>query len=129
MENIILYAIPFILFFVLVSIQLISTKPNGRVIKKYGKPIKYFSNKKCFNTVPMRGTSVGMYIYSDFIILLDGGKEYFLDKEFKNFKLYGSILIKIFEIDIENGKTLQININQKQENVLKEFFRIENENL
>ena len=126
MENIILYAIPFILFFVLVSIQLISTKPNGRVIKKYGKPIKYFSNKKCFNTVPMRGTSVGMYIYSDFIILLDGGKEYFLDKEFKNFKLYGSILIKIFEIDIENGKTLQININQKQENVLKEFFRIEN---
>ena len=129
MENIILYAIPFILFFVLVSIQLISTKPNGRVIKKYGKPIKYFSNKKCFNTVPMRCTSVGMYIYSDFIILLDGGKEYFLDKEFKNFKLYGSILIKIFEIDIENGKTLQININQKQENVLKEFFRIENENL
>lgn len=129
MENVILYAIPFILFFVLVSIQLISTKPNGRVIKKYGKPIKYFSNKKCFNTVPMRGTSVGMYIYSDFIILLDGGKEYFLDKEFKNFKLYGSILIKIFEIDIENGKTLQININQKQENVLKEFFRIENENL
>lgn len=129
MENIIFYAIPFILFFVLVSIQLISTKPNGRVIKKYGKPIKYFSNKKCFNTVPMRGTSVGMYIYSDFIILLDGGKEYFLDKEFKNFKLYGSILIKIFEIDIENGKTLQININQKQENVLKEFFRIENENL
>ena len=129
MENIILYAIPFILFFVLVSIQLISTKPNGRVIKKYGKPIKYFSNKKCFNTVPMRGTSVGMYIYSDFIILLDGGKEYFLDKKFKNFKLYGSILIKIFEIDIENGKTLQININQKQENVLKEFFRIENENL
>ena len=129
MENIILYAIPFILFFVLVSIQLISTKPNGRVIKKYGKPIKYFSNKKCFNTVPMRGTSVGMYIYSDFIILLDGGKEYFLDKEFKNFKLYGSILIKIFEIDIENRKTLQININQKQENVLKEFFRIENENL
>ena len=77
----------------------------------------------------MRGTSVGMYIYSDFIILLDGGKEYFLDKEFKNFKLYGSILIKIFEIDIENGKTLQININQKQENVLKEFFQIENENL
>ena len=129
MENIILCAIPFILFFVLVSIQLISTKPNGRVIKKYGKPIKYFSNKKCFNTVPMRGTSVGMYIYSDFIILLDGGKEYFLDKEFKNFKLYGTILIKIFEIDIENGKTLQININQKQENVLKEFFRIENENL
>lgn len=129
MENIILCAIPFILFFVLVSIQLISTKPNGRVIKKYGKPIKYFSNKKCFNTLPMRGTSVGMYIYSDFIILLDGGKEYFLDKEFKNFKLYGSILIKIFEIDIENGKTLQININQKQENVLKEFFRIENENL
>lgn len=129
MENIILCAIPFILFFVLVSIQLISTKPNGRVIKKYGKPIKYFSNKKCFNTVPMRGTSVGMYIYSDFIILLDGGKEYFLDKEFKNFKFYGSILIKIFEIDIENGKTLQININQKQENVLKEFFRIENENL
>lgn len=129
MENIILYAIPFILFFVLVSIQLISTKPNGRVIKKYGKPIKYFSNKKCWNSVPMRGTSVGLYIYSDFIILLDGGKEYFLDKEFKNFKLYGSILIKIFEIDIENGKTLQININQKQENVLKEFFRIENENL
>ena len=129
MENIILCAIPLILFFVLVSIQLISTKPNGRIIKKYGKPIKYFSNKKCFNTVPMRGTSVGMYIYSDFIILLDGGKEYFLDKEFKNFKLYGSILIKIFEIDIENGKTLQININQKQENVLKEFFRIENENL
>lgn len=129
MENIILCAIPLILFFVLVSIQLISTKPNGRIIKKYGKPIKYFSNKKCFNTVPLRGTSVGMYIYSDFIILLDGRKEYFLDKAFKNFKLYGTILIKIFEIDIENGKTLQININQKQENILKEFFKIENENL
>lgn len=129
MGNIILCAIPLILFLVLVSIQLISTKPNGRIIKKYGKPIKYFSNKKCFNTVPLRGTSVGMYIYSDFIILLDGRKEYFLDKAFKNFKLYGTILIKIFEIDIENGKTLQININQKQENILKEFFKIENENL
>ena len=128
MENIILYAIPLILFFVLVSIQLISTKPNSRIIKKYGKPIKYFSNKKCFNTVPLRGTSVGMYIYPDFIILLDGGKEYFLDKAFKNFKLYGTILIKIFEIDIENGKTLQININQKQENILKEFFEIEEQN-
>lgn len=129
MENIILYAIPFILFFVLVSIQLISTKPNGRVIKKYGKPIKYFSNKKCFNTVPMRGTSVGMYIYSDFIILLDGGKEYFLDKEFKNFKLYGSIFIKIFEIDISQGKTLQININLQQEKLLKEFFGLEDKNI
>ena len=124
MENIILYAIPFILFFVLVSIQLISTKPNGRVIKKYGKPIKYFSNKKCFNTVPMRGTSVGMYIYSDFIILLDGRKEYFLDRAFKNLKLYGSIFIKIFEIDISQGKTLQININLQQEKLLKEFFGI-----
>lgn len=123
MENIILYTVPFICFIVLVSIQLISTKPNGKIIKKYGKPLKYFSNKKCWNSVPMRGTSIGLYIYSDFIILLDGGKEYFLDKEFKNFKLYGSILIKIFEIDIENGKTLQININQKQENVLKEFFQ------
>ena len=128
MGNIILCAIPLILFLVLVSIQLISTKPNGRIIKKYGKPIKYFSNKKCFNTVPLRGTSVGMYIYSDFIILLDGRKEYFLDKAFKNFKLYGTILIKIFEIDIENGKTLQININQKQENILKEFFEIEEQN-
>ncbi len=124
MENIILHAIPLILFFVLVSIQLISTKPNGRIIKKYGKPIKYFSDKKCFNTVPLRGTSVGMYIYSDFIILSDGGKEYFLDKAFKNFKFYGTISIKIFEMDIENGKTLQININRKQENILKEFFGI-----
>lgn len=129
MENIILYAIPFILFFVLVSIQLISTKPNGRVIKKYGKPIKYFSNKKCFNTVPMRGTSVGMYIYSDFIILLDGRKEYFLDRAFKNLKLYGSIFIKIFEIDISQGKTLQININLQQEKLLKEFFGLEDKNI
>lgn len=77
----------------------------------------------------MRGTSVGMYIYSDFIILLDGRKEYFLDRAFKNFKLYGSILIKIFEIDIGQGKTLQININLKQEKLLKEFFLLEDKNI
>ena len=73
----------------------------------------------------MRGTSVGLYIYSDFIILLDGRKEYFLDRAFKNLKLYGSILIKIFEIDIGQGKTLQININLQQEKLLKEFFGLE----
>ena len=77
----------------------------------------------------MRGTSVGLYIYSDFIILLDGRKEYFLDRAFKNLKLYGSILIKIFEIDIDQGKTLQININLKQEKLLKEFFGLEDKNI
>ena len=129
MENIILCAVPFVCFIVLVSIQLISTKPNGKIIKKYGKPVKYFSNKKCWNSVPMRGTSVGLYIYSDFIILLDGRKEYFLDRAFKNLKLYGSILIKIFEIDIGQGKTLQININLQQEKLLKEFFGLEDKNI
>lgn len=77
----------------------------------------------------MRGTSVGLYIYSDFIILLDGRKEYFLDRAFKNLKLYGSILIKIFEIDIGQGKTLQININLQQEKLLKEFFGLEDKNI
>ena len=77
----------------------------------------------------MRGTSVGLYIYSDFIILLDGREEYFLDRAFKNLKLYGSILIKIFEIDIDQGKTLQININLQQEKLLKEFFGLEDKNI
>ena len=121
MENIILCAIPLILFFVLVSIQLISTKPNGRIIKKYGKPIKYFSNKKCFNTVPLRGTSVGMYIYSDFIILLDGGKEYFLDKAFKNFKLYGTILIKIFEMICISFIKFRKSLQEKILNTLSDY--------
>lgn len=77
----------------------------------------------------MRGTSVGLYVYSDFIILLDGRKEYFLDRAFKNLKLYGSILVKIFEIDIGQGKTLQININLQQEKLLKEFFGLEDKNI
>lgn len=129
MENIILWAVPFICFIVLVSIQFISTKPNSGIIKKYGKPIRYFSNRKCWNTVPIRGTSIGIYIYSNFIILLDGRKEYFLDRAFKNLKLYGSIFIKIFEIDISQGKTLQININLQQEKLLKEFFGLEDKNI
>ena len=124
MENIILWAVPFICFIVWVSIQFISTKPNSGIIKKYGKPIRYFSNRKCWNTVPIRGTSIGIYIYSNFIILLDNGQEYFLDKTFKNFKMYGSILVKIFEIDIGNSKTLQIKISLQQEKLLKEFFGI-----
>ena len=73
----------------------------------------------------MRGTSVRMYIYPDFIIVSDNGKDYFLDKSFKDFKMYGSILIKIFEVKVSEIKTIQINVTWKQYSMLREFFGVE----
>ena len=103
----------------------VSTKASAKIIKQYGKPIAYFATRKCWNTVPIRGTSVRMYIYPDFIIVSDNGKDYFLDKSFKDFKLYGSILIKIFEVKVSKIKTIQINVTWKQYGMLKDFFGVE----
>ena len=48
-----------------------------------------------------------------------------LDKSFKDFKLYGSILIKIFEVKVSKIKTIQINVTWKQYGMLKDFFGVE----
>ena len=52
-------------------------------------------------------------------------QDYFLDKSFKDFKLYGSILIKIFEVKVSEIKTLQINVTWKQDRMLREFFGVD----
>ena len=124
MNDVFLYCIIFLWFIIFATIALLSTKPSGKLIKQYGKPLAYFATQKCWNTVPIRGTSVRMYIYPDFIIVSDNGKDYFLDKSFKDFKLYGSILIKIFEVKVSEIKTLQINVSLKQDRMLREFFGV-----
>lgn len=125
MIDIVLYCTFFIGFVFVATIFLVSTKASIKIIKQYGKPIAYFATQKCWNTVPIRGTSVRMYIYPDFIIVSDNGKDYFLDKSFKDFKLYGSILIKIFEVKVSEIKTLQINVTWKQDKMLREFFGVD----
>ena len=125
MIDIVLYCAFFIVFVIMATIFLVSTKASTKIIKQYGKPIAYFATQKCWNTVPIRGTSVRMYIYPDFIIVSDNGKDYFLDKSFKDFKLYGSILIKIFEVKVSKIKTIQINVTWKQYGMLKDFFGVE----
>lgn len=125
MIDIVLYGAFFIGFVFVATIFLVSTKASAKIIKQYGKPIAYFATQKCWNTVPIRGTSVRMYIYPDFIIVSDNGKDYFLDKSFKDFKLYGSILIKIFEVKVSKIKTIQINVTWKQYGMLKDFFGVE----
>lgn len=125
MIDIVLYCAFFIGFVIMVTIFFVSTKASAKIIKQYGKPIAYFATQKCWNTVPIRGTSVRMYIYPDFIIVSDNGKDYFLDKSFKDFKLYGSILIKIFEVKVSKIKTIQINVTWKQYGMLKDFFGVE----
>ena len=125
MIDIVLYCAFFSGFVIMATIFLVSTKASTKIIKQYGKPIAYFATQKCWNTVPIRGTSVRMYIYPDFIIVSDNGKDYFLDKSFKDFKLYGSILIKIFEVKVSKIKTIQINVTWKQYGMLKDFFGVE----
>lgn len=125
MIDIVLYCAVFIGFVLIATIFFVSTKANAKIIKQYGKPIAYFATQKCWNTVPIRGTSVRMYIYPDFIIVSDNGKDYFLDKSLKDFKLYGSILIKIFEVKVSEIKTIQINVTCKQYKMLKDFFGVE----
>lgn len=125
MIEIFLYFIIFFGFVAVVSIFLFATKASSKIIKQYGKPLAYFATRKCWKTVPVRGTCVRMYIYPDFIIVSDNGKDYFLDKSFKDFKLYGSILIKIFEVKVSEIKTLQINVTLKQDKMLREFFEVE----
>ncbi len=125
MIDIVLYCAFFIGFVFVAAIFFVSTKASDKIIKQYGKPIAYFATQKCWNTVPIRGISVRMYIYSDFIIVSDNGKDYFLDKSFKDFKLYGSILIKIFEVKVSKIKTIQINVTWKQYGMLKDFFGVE----
>ena len=124
MIDIVLYCAVFG-FVLIATIFFVSTKANAKIIKQYGKPIAYFATQKCWNTVPIRGTSVRMYIYPDFIIVSDNGKDYFLDKSLKDFKLYGSILIKIFEVKVSEIKTIQINVTCKQYKMLKDFFGVE----
>lgn len=125
MIDIVLYCAFFIGFVIMATIFGVSTKASAKIIKQYGKPIAYFATQKCWNTVPIRGTSVRMCIYPDFIIVSDNGKDYFLDKSFKDFKLYGSILIKIFEVKVSKIKTIQINVTWKQYGMLKDFFGVE----
>ena len=125
MIDIVLYCAVFIGFVLMATIFFVSTKANAKIIKQYGKPIAYFATQKCWNTVPIRGTSVRMYIYPDFIIVSDNGKDYLLDKSLKDFKLYGSILIKIFEVKVSEINTIQINVTCKQYKMLKDFFGVE----
>ena len=125
MIDIICYCFIFLSFVIMAIVVLLSTKASSKIIKQYGKPLAYFATQKCWKTVPVRGTSVRMYIYPGFIIVSDNGKDYFLDKSFKDFKLYGSILIKIFEVKVSEIKTLQINVTWKQDRMLREFFGVD----
>lgn len=125
MIEIFLYFIIFFGFVAVVSIFLFATKASSKIIKQYGKPLAYFATRKCWKTVPVRGTCVRMYIYPDFIIVSDNGKDYFLDKSFKDFKLYGTVLVKIFEVKVSEIKTIQINVTWKQYSMLREFFGVE----
>lgn len=126
MFNTLFFGIIFPCFAVIwVLLAVFAILPYVKIIKQYGKPLEYFATRKCWKTVPVRGTCVRMYIYPDFIIVSDNGKDYFLDKSFKDFKLYGTVLIKIFEVKVSEIKTLQINVTYKQYGMLRDFFGIE----
>lgn len=100
-------------------------KPSKSVIKKYGQPLEHFSTCRCWKTLPIRGgTNVEMDFYSEFIVISEFCTEIVLNKSFKGFKFYKSLLYSVFEVERQTG-TLQMCITRKQEKLLRDFFDFE----
>lgn len=99
------------------------SKPQKFIVEKYGQPIYHFSSKKCWKTMPIRGTRVDMDFYSDFIVISECPKEWIIDKTFKNYNFYGSYFTLVFEIEV-NEQKIQILLTRKQKNLLCDFLGI-----
>lgn len=117
----------FILVIVLWTIAFCATvylyhKPKKRIVQKYGIPLFHFSGMECINTIPIQG-KIDMDFYPEFIVISECDKEYVLDKNFKDFKFYGSYFTLVFEFKI-NGKAKQMLLKRKQKKLLYDFFDI-----
>lgn len=99
------------------------SKPKKKIVQKYGKPLFHFSGMECMNTMPIRGKTIDMDFYPEFIVISEYDKEYVLDKNFKDFKFYGSYFTLVFEFKI-NGKVKQMLLTRKQKKLLYDFFDI-----
>lgn len=102
------------------------SKPDKSIIKKYGRPIHHFYSRKCWKTMPIRGTCITMDFYSDFIVISDGKNEWIINKNFKDYKFYGSYLTLVFEFEL-NQQKIQMLITRKQKKLLCEFFKLNND--
>ena len=98
-------------------------KPKKKIVQKYGIPLFHFSGIECINTIPIRAKTIDMDFYSEFIVISECDKEYVLDKNFKDFKFYGSYFTLVFEFKI-NGKVKQMLLTRKQKKLLYDFFDI-----
>ena len=112
-----------IYLFILILSFYYCSKPKANIIKKYGYPKAHFSTQKCWKTVPIRGTIIDMDFFDGFIVISEGKEEYILNKEFKNFKFYGSYFTLVFECTIKNS-IKQILLTRKQKKMLELFFDI-----
>ena len=83
-------------------------------INKYGQPLKHFSCQKAYN-----GSCINMDFYGNSLIITDtdDNSGMILKKDFKNYMIYGSFLIRIFEV---NG--LKIVISNKEKKYIEDFF-------
>lgn len=101
------------------------SKPSKKIVEKYGQPIKHICGCKGLYSLPTRtfNSTVFIDIYDDFLVILVNNKEIVLNKEYKQFEIYGSIMNSVFEID-NNDKKLQICIFGKDAKYLKDFFDI-----
>ena len=119
--------ITFIIWIILVILSIyFCGKPNKKIIDKYGNPIKHICGHKCFNSMPVRSfnNTIFIDIYKDFLVISVGNEEIILNKDFQQFKIYGSYTRSVFEIDY-NNKILQICIFAKEAKMLEKWFERE----
>lgn len=100
------------------------SKPSKFIVEKYGQPTYHFSSKKCWKTMPIRGTRIDMDFYTGFIVISEGKKDWILSKDFKNYNFYGTYLTLVFEIEV-NEQKIQILLTRRQKKLLCEFLGIE----
>ena len=124
MEDAFLLLIPLLAILLLWSLWYFSSRPNAHIVEKYGKPLKYFICLKAEDGIPSQHTRICMYFYPSFIVIEDYGKEYLLDKSYRDFRFDNKFPFKAFEVHLDGGITRQLSISSEHEYYLKKFFGV-----
>ena len=99
------------------------------MIAKYGQPLQHFCALAAWKTLPIRNSRVDVLVYGDFMIVYYRKNEFVLRRGFSAYRMLSAFFtVRLFVHSIieisQDGKTLQICLNSKNEAIIADFLGI-----
>lgn len=121
------YTILLIIF--LIGIRL-HYQPKKHILEKYGKPSYHFTTCMAIYSLPFSkgGPHIDLDVFDEFIVVsickrFSKPQEIIIDKNFKDYEIYGSVFCSIWEIKSKDIN-IQICLGLKSRKTIEDFFKL-----